>query len=184
MNLQLSIPLYQTRSHSVVLRTTILAHPTSILIISVASCWSTQKYPTSLVTLLNSPNGFFSLSCAVFAPGPGDTPGNSGVVPCNSFGVNIPGVPGLVTEGEPACAWITSPSKSPLRSKSTDLESRIVRKLIASMPLDSAGMIWAVSQLRRKCQETRAHRRRHVPQQTPVDRGKPPVLLDLAGARV
>lgn len=50
--------------------------------------------------------------------------------------------------GEPACAWMMSamlgfaPDWTGLLSKSSDFESRNVRKLIASMPFDSAGMIW------------------------------------------
>lgn len=59
----------------------------------------------------------------------------------SSLGVSMPGVMDPFTssnaEGEVAVAWIMSS----LRSKSTDLESRMVRKLIASIPFDSAGMI-------------------------------------------
>ena len=75
-------------------------------------------------------------------------PGVSSLPPTNSLGVAIPGVvPPDMAEGEPAWAWMISSRGRGGRfagffSKSSDFESRIVRKLIASMPFDSAGMIW------------------------------------------
>ena len=107
--------------------------------------------PISRVTLENSPNGFGSRSYtfppaeAAPPPDPPDrpVPGVPSPWAVSSFGVSIPGVEAPPkADGDPACAWMISPpTAAGLRSKSNDLESRIVRKLIASTPFDSAGMI-------------------------------------------
>jgi len=89
--------------------------------------------PISLVMLENSPNG---LSSASYPLGCSSSPiAGAAMI---SLGVSMPGVELPVRmDGDPAWAWM----RSSRLSRSTDLESRKVRKLIASMPFDSAGMI-------------------------------------------